>query len=167
MNGSDSLSLDNMLEVLTIGGVNLFRAIKLLIPPAWQNNPTTDNDLKAFYEFNAKHMESWDGPAGIVLTDGRYAACVTDRNGLRPARYVITKDRHITLASEIGVYDYDEKNVIEKGRLGPGEIFAVDIEDNKILRSSDIDDFLKTRCPYKEWVDSVSYTHLRAHETLR
>ena len=154
MTGSDSLSLDNMLEVLTIGGVNLFRAIKLLIPPAWQNNPTTDSDLKAFYEFNAKHMESWDGPAGIVLTDGRYAACVTDRNGLRPARYVITKDRHITLASEIGVYDYDEKNVIEKGRLGPGEIFAVDIEDNKILRSSDIDDFLKTRCPYKEWVDS-------------
>ena len=92
MGGSDSKSLDNMLEVLTLGGVDLFKAIKLLIPPAWKSISENDPDLRAFYEYNAKHMESWDGPAGIVLTDGRYAACVTDRNGLRPARYIITKD---------------------------------------------------------------------------
>ena len=154
MKGSDSKSLDNMLEVLVTGGVNIFKAIKLLIPPAWKSIPESDSDLKAFYEYNAKHMESWDGPAGIVLTDGRYAACVTDRNGLRPARYIITDDRHITVASEIGVYEYDEKNVIEKGKLGPGQIIAVDTSDGKILYSSDIDEKLKNRCPYKEWMDT-------------
>jgi glutamate synthase (NADPH/NADH) large chain len=154
MEGSDSKSLDNMLEVLVVGGINLFKAIKLLIPPAWKSIPESDSDLRAFYEYNAKHMESWDGPAGIVLTDGRYAACVTDRNGLRPARYIITKDRHITVASEIGVYDYDERDVLEKGKLGPGQIIAVDTEEGEILYSNDIDNLLKKRCPYKEWMDS-------------
>ena len=154
MQGSDSKSLDNMLEVLVVGGINLFKAIKLLIPPAWKSIPKSDSDLRAFYEYNAKHMESWDGPAGIVLTDGRYAACVTDRNGLRPARYIITKDRHITVASEIGVYDYDEKDVLEKGKLGPGQIIAVDTSEGEVLYSNDIDNLLKKRCPYKEWMDS-------------
>ena len=154
MGGSDSKSLDNMLEVLTTGGVNIFKAIKLLIPPAWKSISQSDSDLKAFYEYNAKHMESWDGPAGIVLTDGRYAACVTDRNGLRPARYIITDDRHITVASEIGVYEYSEENIIEKGKLGPGQIIAVDTQEGQILYSNDIDDKLKNRCPYKEWMDS-------------
>ena len=154
MNGSDSKSLDNMLEVLVVGGINLFKAIKLLIPPAWKSIPDTDSDLRAFYEYNAKHMESWDGPAGIVLTDGRYAACVTDRNGLRPARYIITKDRHITVASEIGVYEYDDKDVIEKGKLGPGQIIAVDTQEGNVLYSHDIDNMLKKRCPYKEWMDT-------------
>ena len=153
MDGSDSKSLDNMLEILSLGGINLFKAIKLLIPPAWQSTTSNDPDLRAFYEYNAKHMESWDGPAGIVLTDGRYAACVTDRNGLRPARYIITNDRHITLASEIGVYDYDEQDVIEKGKLGPGQIIAVDTIEGKVLYSNDIDNMLKKRCPYKEWMD--------------
>ena len=153
MGGSDSKSLDNMLEVLTLGGVDLFKAIKLLIPPAWKSISENDPDLRAFYEYNAKHMESWDGPAGIVLTDGRYAACVTDRNGLRPARYIITKDRHITVASEIGVYDYDEKNIIKKGKLGPGQIIAIDTLEGEILYSEDIDNILKKRCPYKEWMD--------------
>ncbi len=153
MEGSDSKSLDNMLEILTIGGVNIFKAIKLLIPPAWKSIPKEDSDLRAFYEYNAKHMESWDGPAGIVLTDGRYAACVTDRNGLRPARYIITKDQHITVASEIGVYDYNERDIVKKGKLGPGQIIAVDTSEGKILFSNDIDDILKKRCPYKEWMD--------------
>ncbi len=154
MNGSDSKSLDNMLEVLVVGGINLFKAIKLLIPPAWKSIPESESDLRAFYEYNAKHMESWDGPAGIVLTDGRFAACVTDRNGLRPARYVITNDRHITVASEIGVYEYDERDIIEKGKLGPGQIIAVDTEEGEILYSHDIDNILKKRCPYKEWMDT-------------
>ena len=154
MKGSDSKSLDNMLEVLVVGGINLFKAIKLLIPPAWKSVPENDSELRAFYEYNAKHMESWDGPAGIVLTDGRFAACVTDRNGLRPARYIITKDRHITVASEIGVYDYEERDVLEKGKLGPGQIIAVDTQEAEILYSHDIDDLLKKRCPYKEWMDT-------------
>jgi glutamate synthase (NADPH/NADH) large chain len=97
-------------------------------------------------------MEPWDGPAGIVLTDGRYAACCLDRNGLRPARYVMTKDRHITVASEIGVYDYDEKDVVSKGRLGPGEMLAVDLVNGVLLENEDIHDILKTRAPYKKWL---------------
>jgi len=117
MEGSDSSSLDNMLEALLAGGMDVFRAMRLLIPPAWQNIETMDADLRAFYEYNSMHMEPWDGPAGIVLTDGRYAACTMDRNGLRPARWVVTKDRHITLASEIGVYDYAPDEVVMKGRL--------------------------------------------------
>jgi len=94
--GSDSSALDNMLELLLAGGMDLFRALRLLIPPAWQNHPDMDEDLRAFYDFNSMHMEPWDGPAGIVMSDGRFAACGLDRNGLRPARYVVTKDRFIT-----------------------------------------------------------------------
>ncbi len=104
--GSDSSSLDNMLDLFLAGGMDLFRAMRLLIPPAWQKHPNMDDDLRAFYDFNSMHMEPWDGPAGIVMTDGRYATCALDRNGLRPARYVITKDKFITLASEVGTWDY-------------------------------------------------------------
>ncbi|HUR40339.1 MAG TPA: glutamate synthase large subunit, partial [Verrucomicrobiae bacterium] len=107
MSGSDSQSLDNMLEVLLAGGMDMFAALRALVPPAWQNIENLDPDVRAFYEYNSQQMEPWDGPAGIVLTDGRYAVCATDRNGLRPTRYVITRDRHITLASEVGVWDYD------------------------------------------------------------
>src|SRR3569623_931081 len=122
MTGSDSSSMDNMLEALLAGGMDIFRAMRLLIPPAWNNVETMDPDLRAFYEYHSMHMEPWDGPAGIVLTDGRYAACVMDRNGLRPARYVVTKARHITLASEIGVYGYKPEDVVATGRLRPGEM---------------------------------------------
>jgi glutamate synthase (NADPH/NADH) large chain len=151
--GSDSSSLDNMLELFLAGGMDLFRAMRLLVPPAYQNDKTMDEDLKAFYEFNSMHMEPWDGPAGIVLTNGRHAACNLDRNGLRPARYVITKDGFITLASEVGIWDYDEKDVIEKGRVAPGEMLAVDTETGKIWRSNEIDADLKDRHPYKEWLN--------------
>ena len=145
--GSDSSSLDNMLEVLLAGGLDIFHAMRLLIPPAWQNMSHLDPDLRAFYEYNALHMEPWDGPAGIVLTDGRYAACVMDRNGLRPARYTITTDRHIVLASEIGVHDYAPENIETKGRLQPGEMVAVDTATGKLLQSRDIDCDLKHRKP--------------------
>ncbi|MFA7097936.1 MAG: glutamate synthase large subunit, partial [Gammaproteobacteria bacterium] len=152
MTGSDSSSLDNMLEALLAGGMDVLRAMRLLIPPAWQNVESMDPDLRAFYEYNSMHMEPWDGPAGIVLTDGRYAACVMDRNGLRPARYVITRDRHITLASEIGVYDYDQSEVLTKGRLKPGQMIAADTATGRLLLSEDIDDMLKSRQPYKQWL---------------
>ena len=152
MTGSDSSSLDNMLEVLLAGGMDVFRAMRLLVPPAWQNVDHLDPDLRAFYEYNSMHMEPWDGPAGIVLTDGRYAACTLDRNGLRPARWVITKDRHMTIASEIGVYDYTPGEVVAKGRVKPGEMLAVDTATGTLLSPADIDNLLKTRKPYRQWL---------------
>ena len=151
--GSDSSSLDNMLDLFLAGGMDLFRAMRLLIPPAWQKHPNMDDDLRAFYDFNSMHMEPWDGPAGIVMTDGRYATCALDRNGLRPARYVITKDKFITLASEVGTWDYTPDEVLEKGRVGPGELFVVDTSNGKIWTSFEIDDDLKSRHTYKQWMD--------------
>jgi glutamate synthase (NADPH/NADH) large chain len=152
MSGSDSCSLDNMLEVLLAGGIDIFRAMRLLTPPAWQNVSHMDPDLRAFYGYNSMHMEPWDGPAGIVLTDGRFAACVMDRNGLRPARYVITRDRHITLASEIGVYDYAPHEVVTKGRPKPGQMMAVDTETGTVLLPDDTDTRVKARHPYRKWL---------------
>ncbi|RQM78541.1 glutamate synthase large subunit [Aeromonas jandaei] len=151
--GSDSSSLDNMLDLFLAGGMDLFRAMRLLIPPAWQKHPNMDDDLRAFYDFNSMHMEPWDGPAGIVMTDGRYATCALDRNGLRPARYVITKDKFITLASEVGTWDYTPDEVLEKGRVGPGELFVVDTSNGKVWTSFEIDDDLKSRHTYKQWMD--------------
>jgi glutamate synthase (NADPH/NADH) large chain len=152
MSGSDSSSLDNMLDFMLSGDMDLFRAVRLLIPPAWQNVDHMDPALHAFYEYSSMHMEPWDGPAGIVLTDGRHACCVMDRNGLRPARWVMTKDRHITLASEIGVWDYAPEDVIAKGRLKPGEMIAVDTMTSKLLLSDDIDKQLQNRHPYEIWM---------------
>ncbi len=153
MDGSDSSSLDNMLEIMVAGGIDIFRAMRLLIPPAWQNMQHLDADLRAFYEYHSMHMEPWDGPAGIVLTDGRYAACCLDRNGLRPARYVITRNRHITLASEIGVWDYLPEEVISKGRLKPGQMLAVDTVKGELLLPHHIDEQIKQRHPYRNWMD--------------
>ncbi|MFQ5993530.1 MAG: glutamate synthase large subunit [Acidiferrobacterales bacterium] len=173
--GSDSFSMDNMLEALLAGGTDIFRAMRLLVPPAWQNVDTMDPDLRAFYEYNSMHMEPWDGPAGIVLTDGRYAACVLDRNGLRPARYVITRngiapddqpsdnygDCVITLATEVGVYDYAPQDVIAKGRLKPGEMIAADTDTGELLLPENIDALLKARRPYKRWLKAHA-KHLEA-----
>lgn len=150
--GSDSACMDNMLEVLVHGGMDMFRALRMMVPPAWQNVEHIDADLRAFYEYNSMHMEPWDGPAGVVLTDGRYAVCLLDRNGLRPARWVLTDNNWITLASEVGTYPYPEDRVIAKGRLGPGQIFAVDTLTGKILESDVIDGALKSQYPYKKWL---------------
>ncbi len=152
LTGSDSQSLDNMLEVLLVGGLDPMHAMRLLIPPAWQSVDMIDPDLKAFYEYYATHMEPWDGPAGIVLTDGRYACCTLDRNGLRPARWVITKNRHITIASEAGVWDYQPEDVVDKGKLGPGEMLALDLQTAELLDTKRVDDLLKSRHPYKVWL---------------
>ena len=151
--GSDSASLDNMLELFLAGGMDLFRAFRLLVPPAWQNHPGMDDDLRAFYDFNSMHMEPWDGPAGIVMSDGRFAACGLDRNGLRPARYVVTSDNLITLASEVGIWDYQPDEVVEKGRVGPGELLVIDTLSGRRWSSWDIDRELKGRHPYRRWMD--------------
>jgi glutamate synthase (NADPH/NADH) large chain len=161
--GSDSSSMDNMLEILLAGGVDLFRAARMMIPPAWQNVDTMDSELRAFYEFNSMHMEPWDGPAGLVMSDGRYAVCMLDRNGLRPARWVVTKDDFITLASEIGTYGYQPEDVVAKGRVGPGQMLAIDTESGEVLHTRDIDQRLKTAKPYKRWLRENA---LRVETTL-
>ena len=160
---SDSASLDNMLDFLVTGGMDVFRAMQILVPPAWQNVDTMDPKLRAFHSFNSLHSEPWDGPAGIVLTDGRYAACCMDRNGLRPARYIITADRHITLCTEIGVHDYDEQDLIGKGRLKPGEMIAADTKTGNLLLPDTINEELKSRQPYNRWLKNKQqriYTRL-------
>ncbi len=160
---SDSASLDNMLDFFVSGGMDIFRAMQILVPPAWQNVDTMDPNLRAFHAFNSLHSEPWDGPAGIVLTDGRYAACAMDRNGLRPARYVITSDRHITLCTEIGVYDYAERDLVAKGRLKPGQMIAADTRTGELLTPDDINRQLMERQPYNRWLQQSQrriYTRL-------
>jgi glutamate synthase (NADPH/NADH) large chain len=152
LTGSDSQSLDNMLEVLLMGGLDPLHAMRLLIPPAWHGLDTIDPELRAYYEYYSAHMEPWDGPAGVVLTDGHYAVCTLDRNGLRPARYCITRDRWLTIASETGVWDYQPEDVVSKGKLGPGDMIALDLESGELLTSSDIDQKLRSRHPYKSWL---------------
>lgn len=155
--GSDSSSLDNMLEILVTGGVDLYRAIRTLVPPAWQNVDTMDPRLRAFYEYNSMHMEPWDGPAALAISDGRHAICALDRNGLRPARWVRTRNGYLTVASEIGVYDYNPEDVIAKGRVGPGEVLAIDTQTGDVLEARDIDNHLKSRQPYKQWLKEKAY----------
>ncbi len=162
--GSDSSSLDNMLEVLLAGGMNINRAISTLVPPAWQNVDDLDPDERAFFEYSSMHMEPWDGPAGMVMTDGRYAICMLDRNGLRPARYVITKNGFITLASEVGTYDYRPQDVVEKGRVGPGQILSVDTRTGSVRHTQDVRDELKSANPYTLWLKQET---IRIESTLQ
>ena len=150
--GSDSSSMDNMIELLVLGGMDVFRAVRLIMPPAWQNDELMDPDLRAFYEYNSMHMEPWDGPAGMVMNTGRYAVCMLDRNGLRPSRWVMTKDGYLVTASEIGTFDYAPEDVVAKGRVGPGQILAVDTHTGEVMHTADIDERLKAAQPYKKWL---------------
>ncbi|MEN6669446.1 glutamate synthase large subunit [Psychrobacter sp. B38] len=163
--GSDSSSLDNMLEVLMSGGMNLFHAMSILVPPAWQNVDSMDMDLRAFYEFYSQHMEAWDGPAGLVIQDGRYAVCMLDRNGLRPSRWVTTKNGYITVASEVGVWDYSPKDVLAKGRVGPGQMLVIDTLTGQILDTKAIATLLKKAHPYRKWLREQA-TRIRDDERL-
>ena len=152
MHGSDSQSMDNMLEVLLAGGMDLLCAMRILVPPATSVLENTDADLAAFYQYFGLNCDPWDGPAGIVLCDGRYAACTLDRNGLRPARWSLTRDRHLTVASETGVWDCPTEDIVAKGKLGPGEMIAVDLYSGELLGSQQIDDINKNRAPFKRWL---------------
>jgi len=150
--GSDSSSLDNMLEMLVTGGMDLHLAVRSLVPPAWQNVEDMNADHRALYDYLSMHQEPWDGPAGLVITDGRFAVCTLDRNGLRPSRWVMTDDDVITVASEIGVYDYAPENVVAKGRLGPGDMLSIDTQEGRIQFRDEIDNQLAARQPYKQWL---------------
>ncbi len=149
---SGAASLDNMLELFLAGGLDLFRAVRLLVPPAWSRHPDMDAELKAFYDFNSMHMEPWEGPAALLMSDGRFAACALDRSGRRPARYLLTRDKLLTLASEIGIWDFSPDEIVEKGRVGAGELFVVDTYTAKVWTNFDIDNDLKHRHPYQEWL---------------
>ena len=161
MDGSDSASFDNMFETLLVGGLSPLYAARLMMPPAWHNIDNMDIDVRAFLQYNSMRMEPWDGPAAIVFTDGRYVGCTLDRNGLRPARYVLLEEGVLLLASEVGVNDYESVSVIERGRIGPGQMIAVDTQSGEILYNHAINERLKSRHPYRRWVSRHS-VHIRS-----
>ncbi len=149
---SDSASFDNCLELLTMGGYPLAHAMMMMIPEAWSGNKLMDEDRRAFYEYHAGLMEAWDGPAAMAFTDGRQIGATLDRNGLRPARYVVTDDDFVVLASEAGVLDIPENKIVKKWRLQPGKMFLVDLEKGRIVDDAELKRELTTAKPYKEWV---------------
>lgn len=150
---SDSASLDNMFEFLVMNGMDFFKAARSLIPAPWQNAPQMDAKLRAFYEYTSTRFEAWDGPAAVSLTDGRYIACILDRNGLRPAKYVITNDDRLLISSEYGVLDMDEEIIIERGRLQSGEMIGLDLKFGKVLKDEEINQYLKSSNPYTDWLN--------------
>jgi glutamate synthase (NADPH) large chain len=152
---SDSASFDNCLEMLVMGGYPLAHAMMMMIPEAWSGHKLMDEDRRAFYEYHATLMEAWDGPAAMAFTDGRQIGATLDRNGLRPARYLLTDDDMVVLASEAGVLDIPEEKIIKKWRLQPGKMFLVDIEKGKIVDDAELKRELATAKPYREWVEQA------------
>jgi len=150
--GSDSAMLDNALELTVRSGRDLLHGMMMLVPEAWENLPGMPEDLRAFYDFHAGLAEPWDGPAALAFSDGRIAAAVLDRNGLRPARYTMTDDGLVIVASEVGVIDLDPARIVEKGRLGPGQMVAVDTASGRILTNATIKREVAARRPYTAWL---------------
>jgi glutamate synthase (ferredoxin) len=151
--GSDSAALDNAFELLTLGGRDPLHALAMLVPEAFEGDGAMDPDLKGFYEYHATLMEPWDGPAALAVSDGRYAIAALDRNGLRPQRYLITDDGLVVVGSEAGMVPLADRNVVERGRLGPGTVLMVDVERGELLRNADLKRRLAARSPYRAWVD--------------
>ena len=149
---SDTACFDNALEFLVRGGYPLAHAMMMLIPEAWAGNPLMDDDRRAFYEYHAALMEPWDGPAAICFTDGRQIGATLDRNGLRPARYLVTEDGLVVLASEMGVLPIPEESIVEKWRLQPGKMLLIDLEEGRIVSDDEIKMQLAQAHPYKEWL---------------
>ena len=152
--GSDSASFDEVLELLYLGGRSLPHAMLMMIPEAWENNSTISQKRRDFYSFHSTLMEPWDGPACVTFTDGNQIGAVLDRNGLRPSRYWVTKDGLVVLASEVGVLDFKPEDVVRKGRLQPGRMFLVDIEQGRIVEDEEIKDGLANAAPYGQWLQS-------------
>ncbi|HTX77085.1 MAG TPA: glutamate synthase large subunit [Terracidiphilus sp.] len=156
--GSDSASLDNAVEFLYQSGRSLPHVMAMLIPEAWAGNPDMDEDKRAFYEYHASLMEPWDGPAAMAFTDGRVIGATLDRNGLRPGRYIVTKDDMVVLASEAGVIDVPAEDVRKKGRLQPGRMFLVDTVQKRIVADAEIKKLLAARQPYATWLEQQQVT---------
>ncbi|MGH3026306.1 MAG: glutamate synthase subunit alpha, partial [Gaiellaceae bacterium] len=149
---SDSASFDEVLELLHLGGRSLPHAVLMMIPEAWENNPQMDPARRAFYEFHSTLMEPWDGPACVIFTDGTQIGAVLDRNGLRPSRYWVTDDGLVVLASEVGVLDVEPSHVVRKGRLQPGRMFLVDLDEQRIVEDDEVKTELAAQAPYDEWL---------------
>ncbi|HJO87931.1 MAG TPA: glutamate synthase central domain-containing protein, partial [Rhodospirillales bacterium] len=152
---SDSASFDNALELLVAGGYTLSHAMMLMIPEAWNDNPLMDDGRRAFYEYNAAMMEPWDGPAAVAFTDGRQIGATLDRNGLRPARYVVTDDDLCIMGSEVGVLDIPDEKIVEKWRLQPGKMFLIDLEEGRIIDDAELKNSLSNAQPYQNWLDKT------------
>lgn len=150
---SDTACFDNALEFLTQGGYSLCHAVMMLIPEAWAGNPLMNEERRAFYEYHAALMEPWDGPAAVAFTDGRQIGATLDRNGLRPARYIVTKDDRIIMSSESGVLPIEEKDIVTKWRLQPGRMLLIDLEKGKIVSDEEIKKELASQNPYQAWLD--------------
>ena len=152
---SDTACFDNALEFLTMGGYSLSHAAMMLIPEAWAGNPLMDSNRRAFYEYHAALMEPWDGPAAVAFTDGRQIGATLDRNGLRPARYFVTKDGMVIMASEAGVLPTPEEDIVEKWRLQPGKMLLIDLEKGCIISDDELKAELAAKHPYQSWLDST------------
>ena len=150
---SDTACFDNALEFLVRGGYSLTHAMMMLVPEAWAGNPLMNEERRAFYEYHAAIMEPWDGPAAIAFTDGRQIGATLDRNGLRPARYFVTDDGLVVLASEMGVLPVPEESIVQKWRLQPGKMLLVDLEQHRIVSDDELKASLAQAHPYKEWLD--------------
>ena len=152
---SDTASFDNCLELLTMAGYPLVHAMMMMIPEAWEQHTLMDDNRRAFYEYHAAMMEPWDGPAAICFTDGRQIGATLDRNGLRPARFYVTEDDFVVLASEAGVLPFPESRIVQKWRLQPGKMFLIDMEQGRIIDDKELKDNLANAKPYKSWIDAV------------
>src|SRR6201747_2398293 len=150
---SDTACFDNALEFLVQGGYPLAHAMMMLIPEAWAGNPLMSEERRAFYEYHAALMEPWDGPAAVAFTDGRQIGATLDRNGLRPARYIVTDDGLVVLASEMGVLPIPDEKIVEKWRLQPGKMLLVDLEQGRIVSDDEMKSAMSTSHPYREWLD--------------
>jgi len=152
---SDSATFDNAFELLVAGGYSLSHAMMMMIPEAWNGNPLMDEDRRAFYEYHAALMEPWDGPAAIAFTDGRQIGATLDRNGLRPARYIVTDDDYVVMGSEVGVLPFPEEKIVKKWRLQPGKMFLIDLEEGRIIDDAEVKASLATAKPYQQWLDET------------
>ncbi|MDO8177917.1 MAG: glutamate synthase-related protein [Undibacterium sp.] len=152
---SDTASFDNALELLVMAGYPIAQAMMMMIPEAWENHTMMDDNRRAFYEYHAAMMEPWDGPAAMAFTDGRQIGGTLDRNGLRPARYIVTDDDLVVMASESGVLPIPESKIIKKWRLQPGKMFLIDLEAGRIIDDKEIKDTYANAKPYKQWIKSV------------
>jgi len=152
---SDTACFDNALELLVMAGYPVAQAMMMMIPEAWENHTSMDDNRRAFYEYHAAMMEPWDGPAAMAFTDGRHIGGTLDRNGLRPARYVITEDDLVVMASESGVLPIPESRIVKKWRLQPGKMFLIDLEAGRIIDDKELKDTFSNAKPYKAWIKSV------------
>jgi glutamate synthase (NADPH/NADH) large chain len=150
---SDTACFDNAVELMVAGGYSLSEAMTMLIPEAWYGDKLMDDKQRAYYEYNAALMEPWDGPAAVAFTDGRQIGAVLDRNGLRPARYLITDEDLVVMASEMGVLDIPQKNIVKKWRLEPGKMFLIDLEQQRIIDDKEIKSTLAAAHPFQQWLD--------------